>query len=106
MAKQKSRGLSPELMEQVMNSPTVRAALRAKGERMLPRAQREAAAAGAGEFGRALRLVEGVRPGTKAEGGVKRPYVRVQAEVTEEMKDTDASARLSRTQILRRSARA
>lgn len=98
--------VSPELIEAAMNNPAVRAALKAKAERIAPRAQRVAAAAGAVEFGRALHVTEGVRPGTKAEGGVKRPYARVEADLTEEQRIADAGATLTRNQILRRSARA
>lgn len=98
--------ISPAFLEQVARNPRVQAALRAKAERILPRAQREAAAAGAVEFGRALHVTEGVRPGTKAQGGLKRPYARVEADITDEMRAADIRAKLTRRQILRRSARA
>lgn len=84
---------------------TVRAALRAKAARMLPRAQRTAYEAGAPGFAEALRLEEGVRPGTKADG-FQRPFARLTAEVTDDMEKRDGGAKLTRTMILRRSARA
>lgn len=90
-------------LEQAMNSPAVRAALRAKASRILPRAQRLAYQAGAKGFGDGLHLQEGTRPGAKA-GGFRRPYARVAAEVTEEMKTKDAAATMSRQSILRRSS--
>ena len=96
--------ITPQLLEQAAQSPTVRAALRAKGARVLPRAQRLAAQAGAIELGKALRLTEGVRPGDKARDGFRRPYVRIAADLTDELKAADARATLSRRQILRRSA--
>lgn len=98
--------ISTELLEQVAQHPAVRAALRAKAQRMLPRAQRLAAQAGAREFAQELHVEEGTRPGTKAEGGLRRPYARVVAEVSDDMRSADAGSKLSRTQILRRSARA
>ena len=97
---------STELLEQAMAHPAVLAALRAKAERVLPHAQRVAAGAGAVEFGRSLRTEEGVGPGTKAQGGLRRPYVRIVGDATEAVRDADAGAKLTRRQILRRSYRA
>lgn len=97
---------STELLEQAMTHPAVLAALRAKAERILPHAQRVAAGAGAVQFGRSLHIEEGVRPGTKAQGGLRRPYVRVVGDVTPEIREADAEAKLTRRQILRRSYRA
>lgn len=88
-----------------MQTPSVRAAIRAKRDRVLPRAQRLAAQAGALEFGRALRAEDGTRPGSKA-GGFRRPYARVTAEVTEDMRLADAEAKMSRRSILRRATSA
>lgn len=94
------------IFDQVLENETVLRAMRDKAARMLPRAQREAARAGAVELSRALHVEEGVRPGTKAENGLKRPYVRVTADLTEDLKDADAGASLTRQQILRRASRA
>jgi hypothetical protein len=98
--------ITPAFIEQAMNLPAVRAGLDAKARRMLPRAQRVAASAGATEFSRAMRVERGQRPGSKAAGGVRRPYVRVTADMTDEMKARDSRSRLTRRQILWRSARA
>ena len=98
--------LSPDLIERAMHSPAVLRALDAKARRVQPRAQRLAAQAGAVAFGRALRVSRGTRPGTKAQGGVRRPYARIEATVTDDMAAADARAVLSRTQILRRASRA
>lgn len=95
--------ISRQMIEAAAQSPAVRSALAAKARRMLPRAQRLAAQAGATEFGRALHTSEGTRPGTHADG-FERPYTRVEAEITEEMDQADAGAKLTRRQILRRSA--
>lgn len=84
---------------------SVQAALRAKGERTLPRAQRLAYQAGANEFGDALHVETGTRPGTKA-GGFRRPYARVIADMTEDMKGKDSGAKLTRRDIMRRASRA
>ena len=96
--------ITAETISKAMDTPTVRAALRAKAARILPRAQRLAYGAGAKEFGDALHVEEGTRPGVKSEGGIKRPYARVSADVTDEVKDADAGAKLTRISILRRSA--
>lgn len=97
--------LSPELLEQAMGTPTVRAALRAAGERVLNRAVGEAGKAGALQLAKRLRLTEGTRPGTKASGGIKRPYARIEADMDEAARAADSRARLSRRMILRRAAR-
>lgn len=104
MARKKSE-ISRETIEAAAQSPAVREALAAKARRMLPRAQRLAASAGAAEFGRALQMTEGTRPGSKA-AGFQRPYARIEAEVTEEIEEADAGAKITRRQILRRSASA
>lgn len=88
-----------------MAAPGVQAAVRAKRDRILPRAQRLAAQAGALEFSRALHAEEGVRPGSKA-GGFRRPYARVSADVTDELRAADAGARITRRSILRRASSA
>lgn len=98
--------VTPQFLEQVAQNPAVRAALRAKAARMLPNAQRVAAQAGANEFGRSLRVEEGVRPGTKARGGMRRTYVRIVGDATDEVDKEDAGASLTRQQILRRASRA
>jgi hypothetical protein len=98
--------ITPAFIEQAMNLPAVRDGLDAKGRRMLPRAQRVAAASGAAELAKALRLERGQRPGSKAAGGVRRPFTRITADMTDEMKMRDARARLTRRQILWRAARA
>ena len=64
-------------IDEAARSADVAAALKEKAERILPVAQRLAYAAGAKDFGDSLHVEVGVRPGTKAKGGVKRPYARV-----------------------------
>ena len=95
-----------ETLNAALDTPTVRAALRAKARRVLPRAQRIAYAAGSPEFAEALHLGEGTRPGAKSDGGLKRPYARITADVTEEMKLRDGRPTPTRRTILRQSARA
>jgi len=87
-------------------APSVRAALKAKAARMLPRAQREAYKAGARQFAGELRLAEGVRTGTKATQGMRRPYARIEARLTDDQRAADGSATQTRRQILRRASRA
>ena len=86
-------------------STAVQAGLRAKAQRMLPRAQRLAHQAGANAFAEELHVETGTRPGTQA-GGFQRPYARITADITEDLEERDAGASLTRTMILRRSARA
>lgn len=95
--------ISRQTVEAAAQSPAVREALAAKARRMLPRAQRLAAQSGATEFGQALHTSEGTRPGSQADG-FERPYARIEAEITDEMDQADAGAKLTRRQILRRSA--
>ena len=93
-----------EIIKQAAHHPKVREALEAQARLLLPRAQRIAAEAGALEFGKALRVEIGVRPGTKAKDHFRRPYARIIATVTEEMKTADRRQKMSRTKILRRAA--
>jgi hypothetical protein len=95
--------VTSETIAKAMDTPKVRAALRAKAARIKPRAQRLAYQAGASQFGDALEVAEGTRPGSAA-GGFRRPYARVVAEVTEEMRTADAEAKMSRRSILRRAS--
>jgi len=98
--------LSPRKRQEILDSPAVQRALRAKAARVLPRAQRIAADAGALGLARGLRVVEGRRPGAKAREGLQRPYARIEAEITDELLERDAGAKITRTQILRRASRA
>lgn len=91
-------------IEQAMKAPKVRAALRAKADRIAARARVEAAGAGAPEAARNVAVTAGVRPGTKA-GGFRRPYARVAITTTPEQRAKDAGARLTHKQILRRAGR-
>ena len=95
--------ITSKTLEQVLEAPQVRAALKARARIMLPRAQRIAAQAGAREFEQRLKVEDGIRPGTKA-GGFRRPYARVSATIDDDLKKADAGSRLTRRQILRRSA--
>lgn len=91
-------------LDQVIRSPQVRAALRAQGRILLPRAQRVAAQANAPLLGKALRMVDGTRPGTKSPTGLRRPYVRVTADLTDPILKEARQAKLSPQKIMRRAA--
>lgn len=91
--------------EQVLQSPSVAAALNARGRLVLPRAQRGAADAGRVRMARALRVERGVRPGVKSPLGIKRPYVRVVADLTEDDRKADSRAKVTPRQVLRKAAR-
>lgn len=96
------KGLSTDKLNEVMRTGEVRRALRQKAQRALPRTKAIAYQVGAAEFAEALRVDEGVRPGTRARGGLRRSYARITAEVTPEMQRKDARARMTRRMILRR----
>lgn len=98
--------ITVDTLNAALDNPKVRAALRAKARRVLPRAQRLAYAAGMTEFAEALHLDEGTRPGAKSDGGLKRPYARITADVTDEMRLRDGRPSPTRTTVLRQSARA
>jgi len=66
-----------EFLDECARAPQVLEAMKAKCERILPRAQRLALAAGLTDFANGLYIETGVRPGTKSPEGVKRPYARV-----------------------------
>lgn len=97
--------ITVETLNKALDHPAVRAALKAKARRVLPRAQRIAYGAGAKEFAEALELDEGTRPGRKSDGGLKRPFARVTATVTNEMVVREGPPTMSRSTILRRAAR-
>lgn len=94
--------ISTRLLNEAMGKPKVRAALKAKADRILPTSRAIAHSVGANEFAKELHVEEGTRPGTRSPSGFQRPYARVVAKVTPEMKKKDGRTSLSRQQILRR----
>jgi hypothetical protein len=96
--------VSKRTLDEAAASPAVRAALRAKAKRVLPRAQRLAYAAGAKEFGDSLRIEEGTRPGTKSPSGIKRAYVRIIATSEDATAREHGDVGVPKQAILRRSA--
>ena len=81
-------------------------ALASRAGQVLNRARYEAYKAGRVNFGDALRVETGTRPGAKSPHGIQRPYARVIAVITPEQHKADGrKAKASRTEILRRSAR-
>lgn len=94
--------LSSKKFNEVLQNKKVREALKNKADRVLPRSKAIAYSLGASGFAEALHVVEGTRPGTRSPSGLKRPYARVVATVTPQLKRTDGRTSLTRTQILRR----
>ncbi len=91
------------VFEQAFASPAVRAAVEDAARSRLAKARYLALKAGRPNFAEAMRVVVGVRPGAKARGGLKRPYARIISTITPEQHAADnRTAKLSRTQILRR----
>lgn len=96
--------LSTQMLNKAMQSPKVRKALEAKAQRVLPRAKAIALADGQKAFAQALKVTEGTRPGLRSPIGFKRPYARVGASVTPEIKKADGYKGLTRSQVLRRAS--
>ena len=95
-----------EAVSAALANPAVADALASRAQLVLSRARYEAYKAGRINFGDALRVEAGNRPGTKSPRGVKRPYARVKATITPAQHAADSrKAKASRTEILRRSAR-
>lgn len=103
MAKPPTR-ITQATIQAAMDTPAVRVALAAKARRVLPRAERLAIQANAFEFARTLRIEQGVRPGARAKGGLRRPFARVVGDATEEVRTADARASMTRQEIMRRAA--
>lgn len=101
----KQAQLSSKTFDQALQSDPVRRALAARAARMLPKAQLEAAKAGRLQLAKALKVQSGVRPGTKAKGGMKRPFYRIYADYPEELSKLDSRARLTSREVLRRASR-
>jgi len=90
--------------EQALNSAQVREALNARARLILPRAVRVAATAGASQLAARLTTESGTRPGTKATGGMRRPYARVMADMPQDARVADAGAKLTPRAVLRRAS--
>lgn len=100
----KFTGISTQQLNTLLQSGTVRRALRDRAARTLPRTRAIAYSTGAAEFAKALEVEEGIRPGAGAQDGLRRPYARIRAEITPEMKRLDGRTQLTRRMILRRGA--
>ena len=100
----KFTGVSTKTLNEVLDSQTVRAALRARGARVLPRAKAIAFSNNTPDFANALNLTEGTRPGTGAKDGLRRSYVRIGAVLTDGMDAGTGRAKLTHREILRRGA--
>jgi len=100
----KFTGLSTAQLNEVLQSGTVRKALRDRAARTLPRTRAIAYSAGAAEFAKALKVTEGTRPGAGAKDGLRRPYARIGATITPETNRADGRTQLTRQMILRRGA--
>ncbi len=96
--------LSTKKINEIMASDAVRDALERKAARVLPRARAIAYSSEAPKLAAALETVPGTRPGTNSPTGLKRPYVRVGAVLTDEIIEEGKRARLSRVKILRRAS--
>lgn len=67
-----------DIVQKASHSPAVRRRLRARANQVAARAKAMAAREGLRELSADIRVVEGTRPGTKAQG-FRRPYARVVA---------------------------
>lgn len=97
--------LDRDIFQRIADMPEVAAALRAKAERILPRAQRLAYQAGATQLAQSQHIEDGKKPGTKAEG-FKRPYSRVVADSADAQAQEYGADGVPKQAILRRASRA
>lgn len=94
------------IYQRALDAPSVEPALRRRAEGYLARAKAEALAAGRINLARNLRIAYLRRPGTKSPHGLKRPVMRVVAELTDAERAADArTGRATPSQILRRASR-
>lgn len=89
---------------EAMQTDTVRNGIADVADGILPSAVAIARSAGANAFADALRRSDGIRPGTEAVGGFRRPYSRVEsnAEGAEAVEHGDAG--VTRQSILARAS--
>lgn len=87
-----------------MKSPAVRAELRRRAERTLPKVRAIAYSANAQHLAKSLRVTEGTRPGTGSRLGISRPYARVEGDSDPATRRADrrAGAKLTHLKIMRR----
>lgn len=77
------------IYQKALSSAKVRSALDARGAGYLARVKAQAIASGRPNLAAKVRVERGVRPGTKAKYGLKRPYFRVVAYLTDEERMAD-----------------
>lgn len=91
-----------DLVTRAARTSTVRHGINNVADVTMARARMIAASSGAYAFGRALTRVNGIRPGSKAKGGYRRPFARVQAS-TEGAEDVEhGGVGITRQSILAR----
>ena len=90
------------IIQQAAQSDSVRRALLAEAQRLLPIAQRIAYQEHATKFGDSLHIEAGTRPGIKARQGLKRPYARVIADSEDAEAQEHGTAQKAKTMILGR----
>lgn len=100
---QKKIQLSRKLINEAMQSSIVQKRLQDKAARVLPRAKAIALSDGQPALARALEISQAIRSGAKSPSGLQRPYARVGALITAEVKK-DGYGKLSRQQIMRRAS--
>ena len=99
---QRRISISNKKLNELMASPQIRQKLQNKANRILPRAKALAYADGQTEFGKALSTTTGIRSGIKSPTGLRRPYARIGAQITPEMKKADGYTKTTRQQLLRK----
>lgn len=93
-------------LEQALYSAAVDKALRARAGSLLPRTRALAYSHNLPTLARALDIETGIRPGGKASGGIRRPYARITAQMTTQMRRESARAHMSPKRLMRRAASA
>lgn len=93
------------IIQEAAQTPAVRRQLRQRATRIAARAEALAARSGLPEFAASIKVVDGVRPGSKARG-FRRPYSRVVATHDRANAIERGGGREQKRRILARAARA
>lgn len=94
--------ISDRTLDAALHHPAVLADVRARAGALLPRIRAIAYSANAPALARELEVVTGIRPGSKATKGIRRPYARVTATLTPAVRAEMRVAKLSPRKIMRR----
>ncbi len=93
-----------DLITRAARTDVVKDGIGAVADDTIGKARGIAAAVGANAFGRSLKRVDGIRPGSKARGGYRRPFARVIADAEGSEAVEHGGVGVTRQSILARAA--